>query len=84
MGLVHPKYGLTPLGSCLATLYPIHQIWLLLNKSHGKCFGSNENVTVAVNGYFADFPESYFRGRIHLSETRWTKCIGIKGDNIEK
>lgn len=52
--------------------------WLLyIPKFNGKPFGSNEELTVAIDGYFADLPESYFKDGIHLLEKRWTKCIEL-------
>lgn len=50
----------------------------------GKHFSSNEEAIAAVEGYFADLAESHFRNGIQLLEKRWTKCIEVLGDYIEK
>lgn len=50
----------------------------------GERFKSNEEVTVAVDGYFANPPESHFRDGIYLLGKRWIKCIEVKGDYIKK
>lgn len=42
-----------------------------------KCFGSNEEVVAAVNGYLADRSESHLRDGSHLLKKRWKKCIKI-------
>lgn len=50
----------------------------------GKHFTSNEDAIAAVDEYFADLPESYFNDGIELLEKRWSKCIEVSGDYIEK
>ncbi|CAK9819145.1 Mariner Mos1 transposase [Anthophora quadrimaculata] len=50
----------------------------------GKRFTSTDEAIAAVNGYFADFPESYFNNGIELLEKRWNKCIEVSGNHIEK
>lgn len=37
-----------------------------------------------VNEYFEDLPELHLRDGIQLLEKRWTKCIELKRDYIEK
>ena len=37
-----------------------------------------------TNAYFKDLKKSYFLEGIHKLEKRWTKCIELKGDYIEK
>lgn len=50
----------------------------------GKRFRSDEEVKVAVNGYFESLEENHFREGIEKLEHRWTKCINLKGDYVEK
>ena len=39
---------------------------------------------VAVNDYFEEPPENYFNQGVELLEKRWTKCIKVSGDYVEK
>lgn len=39
----------------------------------GRSFSSNEKVIAAVEGYFADLLECYFKTEIELFEKCWTK-----------
>lgn len=50
----------------------------------GKRFWSNEEAIDAVNCYFADLEESHFQEGIEKLEKRWTKCVEIRGDYVEK
>lgn len=50
----------------------------------GKRFSSNEDIQTAVDAYFAMLPESHFLEGILLLEKRWTKCIEVNGDYVEK
>lgn len=50
----------------------------------GKRFVSNEEVEKAVDEYFDNLPESHFREGILKLEKRWTKCVEVKGDYVEK
>lgn len=50
----------------------------------GKRFASNEDAIAAVDAYFADLPENYFKEGIAKLEGRWTKCVDVLGDYIEK
>jgi len=74
----HPPYS-PDLAPCDFFLFPNLKIWL-----GGKKFSSNEKVIVAVNEYFADFETTYFSDGIKKLETRWTKCIALDGDYVEK
>ena len=55
------------------------KVWL-----GGKKFSSNEEVFAAVTDYFAEFDKTYFADGLKKLETRWTKCIALKGDYVEK
>ncbi|EFN89317.1 Histone-lysine N-methyltransferase SETMAR, partial [Harpegnathos saltator] len=50
----------------------------------GKHVTSDDEVIAAVDGYFAELPESHFNNGIELLEKRWNKCIEVLGDHIEK
>lgn len=50
----------------------------------GKHFSSNDEVITAVNGYFEDLPENYFRNGIYELENRWKKCVELKGEYVEE
>lgn len=49
----------------------------------GKRFSTNDEVIAAVEAYFTDLPDSYFRDGIHKLESRWNKCIEVQGDYTE-
>ena len=38
----------------------------------------------AVNDYFEELPENCFNQVVELLEKRWTKCIEVSGDYVEK
>jgi len=73
----HPPYS-PDLVPCEFFLFPNLKIWL-----GGKKFSLNEEV-VAVNEYFAGFKTAYFSDGIKKLEIRWTKCIDLDGDYVEK
>lgn len=50
----------------------------------GKRFTSNEDAITVVNHYFEGLEENYFNQGIELLDKRWTKCIEVSGDYIEK
>ena len=50
----------------------------------GKHFSLNEEIIAAVEGYFTDLSEYYFKTGIKLLEKHWTKCIEVGEDYIEK
>lgn len=50
----------------------------------GQKFSSNEEVEAAVNQYFTDLPESFFKTGIEALQNRWKKCIELSGDYVEK
>ena len=47
-------------------------------------FGSNEGVIAAMNEYFEGQENDFYLEGISKLEQRWTKCIALKGDYIEK
>ena len=76
--LEHPPYSpdLAPSDFCL---FPKLKLFLA-----GQCFSSNQEAVAAVEGYFADLTQNYYRDRIMALEHRWNKCISLKGDYFEK
>lgn len=48
----------------------------------GKCFTSNDETIVTVDGNFAYLDENDFNQGTHLLQKRWNKCIDVLGDNI--
>ncbi|XP_012063671.1 PREDICTED: histone-lysine N-methyltransferase SETMAR-like [Atta cephalotes] len=70
----HPPYS-PDLAPCDFFLFLNLKTWL-----GGKKFSSNEEVIE----YFADFETAYFSDGIKKLETRWTKCIALDGDYVEK
>ena len=50
----------------------------------GTKFGSNKGVIEAVNEYLGDHEKDFHLEGISKLEPRWTKCIALKGDYIEK
>ena len=72
--LPHPAYSPNLVPSDYF-LFPNLKKWL-----GGKRFGSNEEVITGTNAYF----EGYYLEGIKKLETRWTKCIELKGDYVEE
>jgi hypothetical protein len=50
----------------------------------GQCFSSNQEAITAVEEYFADLMKNHYRDGIMALEHCWNKCIGLKGDYVEK
>lgn len=50
----------------------------------GKKYGDDNEVMTAVNGWFEEQPENFFLKGIEALEHRWTKCIEVQGDYVEK
>ncbi|GBP35549.1 Histone-lysine N-methyltransferase SETMAR [Eumeta japonica] len=76
--LPHPEYSpdLTP---CDYYLFPNLKTWL-----SGKRFESNEEVITETSAYFESLEKTYYLEGIKKLEKRWTKCIELKGDYVEK
>ena len=76
--LPHPPYSpdVTPSDFCL---FP-----KLKSNLRGTQFGSNEGVIAAVNEYLEDQEKDFCLEGIRKLEQKWTKCIALKGDYIEK
>ena len=76
--LPHPPYS-PDLAPCDFFLFPNMKKWL-----GGKRFTSNEEVIAETEAYFAEFDNEYFSEGLKKLEYRWTKCIELKGDYVEK
>jgi len=49
----------------------------------GQRFSSNQEVSAAIEGYFADLMKSHYRDGITALKHRWNKCISLKGDYVK-
>ena len=76
--LPHPPYS-PDLAPCDFFLFPNMKKWL-----GGKRFTSNEEVIDQTEAYFEEFDKSYFLDGLKKLEHRWTKCIELRGDYVEK
>jgi len=76
--LPHPPYS-PDLAPCDFFLFPNMKKWL-----GGKRFTSNEQVIDQTEAYFEEFDKSYFLDGLKKLEHRWTKCIELRGDYVEK
>jgi histone-lysine N-methyltransferase SETMAR len=76
--LEHPPYSsdLVPSDFCL---FPKLKLFLA-----GHHFSSKQEVTAAVEGYFADLTKNHYRDGILALEYRCNKCISSKGDYVAK
>lgn len=50
----------------------------------GQEFSSNTDVIEAVEDFFDGKEEQFFKTGIHELEERWTKCVFVQGDYIER
>lgn len=76
--LPHAPYS-PDMAPCDYHLFPNLKKWL-----GGKKFSNDDEVKLAVNGYFEDLDQSTYKTGIQALEHRWTKCIALKGDYVEK
>ncbi|QQP58373.1 Putative mariner transposase [Caligus rogercresseyi] len=76
--LPHPPYS-PDLAPSDYFLFPNLKKW-----PAGKRFYSNNEIISQTNKYFEDLEKSYFLEGIKKLEKRWTKCIELKGDYVEK
>jgi len=76
--LEHPSFSpdLTPSDSYL---FPKLKLFLA-----GQRFSLNQEAIAAVEGYFTDLMKNHYRDGIMALEHRWKKCIGLKGDYVER
>lgn len=76
--LPHPPYS-PDLAPCDFFLFPNMKKWL-----GGKRFTSNEEVIAETEAYFAELDKLYYLEGLKKLEYRWTKCVELKGDYVEK
>ncbi|XP_055306592.1 histone-lysine N-methyltransferase SETMAR-like, partial [Sitodiplosis mosellana] len=76
--LPHPAYS-PDLAPCDFHLFPNLKKWL-----GGKRFNDDDEVIVAVNGYFGGLDADHYKTGILALEHRWEKCIASGGDYVEK
>ena len=76
--LPHPPYS-PDLAACDLFLFPNMKKWL-----GEKRFTSKKETIAATEAYFAEFDKPYFLDGLKKLEYRWTKCIELKGDYVEK
>lgn len=50
----------------------------------GKFFSSDEQVKEAVSDWFGDHEKEFYSKGIKSLQEKWTKCVELKGDYIEK
>ena len=74
----HPSYSLDMAPSDFY-LFP-----KLKSNLRGTQFGSKEGAIEAVNKYLEDQRKDFYLQGISNLEQRWTKCIALKGNYIEK
>nr|XP_033783950.1 histone-lysine N-methyltransferase SETMAR-like [Geotrypetes seraphini] len=74
----HPPYS-PDLAPCDFFLFPNLKKWLSRKK-----FSSDSAVIDAINRYFSSLDVSYFTEGMKGLEKRWSKCIELKGDYVEK
>lgn len=53
-------------------------------KMGGKRFESNEEVLTETKAYFEGIEKTFFVQGINKLEKRWTKCIELKRDYVQK
>lgn len=76
--LPHPPYS-PDLGPSDFFLFP-----KLKSQLAGERFSSNDEIIAAVNGYFEERDKNYFTEGLSGLEKRWSKCIELEGDYVEK
>jgi len=57
---------------------------LLKKNLRGRRFADNEEVKCAVFDFFAEQEKEFFSNGIAALPTKWSRCIDLKGDYIEK
>lgn len=76
--LPHPPYS-PDLAPCDFFLFPN-----MKKKLAGIKLKTNDEVIAETEAYFAELPKTYFLDGLKKMEYRWTKCIDLQGDYIEK
>ena len=50
----------------------------------GRKFADDEDVIYTASGWLEDQDQEFFYNGIQALEKRWTKCISVGGDYVEK
>jgi len=50
----------------------------------GRKFADDEDVICTPNGWLEEEDQKFFYSGIQALEKRWTKCISVEGDSVEK
>jgi len=50
----------------------------------GHKFSDEDVIICMTNGWLEDQEQQFFYNRIRALEKRWTKCISVAGDYVEK
>jgi hypothetical protein len=64
--------------------YDIYLFPKMKKRLRGRRFESNEGVIEAVNEFFADQNREFYFEGLNKLEHRWTKCIDVQGNYIDK
>lgn len=56
----------------------------LKEQLRGKRFSTDNEVIYAVNQWFDEVKQSFYREALEMLEHRWEKCINLNGDYVEK
>ena len=56
----------------------------LKSELRGRHFRSDDDVIHAVEAYLQAQDASFFQEGIAMLERRWTKCVEVRGDYVEK
>ena len=51
---------------------------------NGHCFPSDGDVMNAVRGFLEDQDKTFYAEGIRKLKGRWTKCVNMQGDYVEK
>ena len=75
--LHHPSYvtDLDPTDFCCKTEKKFTERWKIID---------DNDVICTANGWMEDHHQKFFYNGIRALENRWTKCISVEGDYVEK
>ena len=76
--LPHPSYS-TDLAPSDFYLFPN-----MKKQLRGKVHGSDDAIKDAVMDVLGSFDKTFFHNGLELLKNRWTKCIEVQGDYVEK
>ena len=54
------------------------------NELRGRKFEADEDVMEAVDDFLEEQDAEWYRRGLQKLEQRWTKCIDVRGDYVEK